>query len=276
MSFLSRKTTGPADTELSAAGANMMATAMPAVAASPQPASHGIFLLPLSAKTGARPVANIIVVAESGHGKTTSLENLDWASGKIAFIDTELKGFDWQHKIPEDCYFKATSGENCLAIMRHVESNPKFEIAVVDSFTDYGITANEDCKSKAAGYEAYKLNTTAIVKFLKAARSSRVRWIVLAVPELLTMESTGNTSGVVIKRASVMGREMEGKVEAAFAYAVYIKIVSEPGKRNQYFFVLQSDGKSQAKIPRGVTEALQIPSDMNGLLKLIEKSEAKV
>lgn len=242
----------------------------------PQATGNNASIPPLPARINrSKPVANIIIVGESGSGKTESLKDLPWESGEIAFIDIERKGFAWQHKIPDDCYFPCESFEDALAVMRHVEANPKFKIGCVDSFTGFNITSHEQCKVKYSGYDIYSSMNSAAVKMLNACKSYRVRWILTAIPELLTTESAGNTLGVVIKRAAVVGRELEGKVESYFAYAVFLRVIPVQGKRAEHRFVLVSDGRTQAKIPDGVTDKLEMNNNVNELIKLIEKAEKK-
>jgi hypothetical protein len=221
-----------------------------------------------------KPIANILIVGESGSGKTRSLKDLNWASGTIAFVDTECKGFEWQHLIPDDCYFPCRNYDEVLQVMKHVEANPKFTIAVVDSFTGFNIGSHESCKSKYSGYDIYSQLNSAAVRLLNACKSPRVRWILTAIPETLTLESSGNTLGVIIKRAAVVGRELEGKVESYFSYAVFLKVVAAAGKKSEHYYVLQTDGKTQAKIPEGVTNELQIENSMAKLLGIIEKAES--
>lgn len=247
-------------------------------APSPQPRKPvpTVPLPPLPARMDfSLPIANILIVGESASGKTRSLKDLNWASGEIAFIDTECKGFEWQGKIPEGCYFPCRTPDDTIAVMTHVEANPKFKICVVDSFTGYNLDSHEVCKKAYQGYEIYSQLTTAAKAVLKRCKSSRVRWILTAIPEVLTTESEGNTMGVVIKRAKVVGRELEGTVESYFAYAVFIKVVAAPGVDPQHFFVLKTDGKTQAKIPEGVTTETQIENSMAKLLAIIEKAQKK-
>jgi len=232
-------------------------------------------LPPLPANMDRRkPIANILIVGESGTGKTRSLKDLDWGSGTIAYIDAERKGFDWQDRIPEDCFFPVKNYAECLQVMEHVEANPKFRIGVVDSFSFVNASAHEQFKVSHSGYDIYSALTSSVKKFLERCKSKRVRWIVTAIPEFLTTDSGGNTFGVLIKRAAVIGKECEGTVEQQFSYAVYTKVVPKANSKPDYYFSLYSDGKSQAKIPEGVTDQLQINNSVAELLKLIEKAEA--
>ncbi len=252
----------------------------PSPGAQPTPSLQGppkapISLPPLPTTLNrVKPIANILIVGESGSGKTRSLKDLNWASGTIAFVDTECKGFEWQHLIPDDCYFPCRNYDEVLQVMKHVEANPKFTTGVVDSFTGFNIGSHESCKSKYTGYDIYSQLNSAAVRLLNACKSPRVRWILTAIPETLTLESSGNTLGVIIKRAAVVGRELEGKVESYFSYAVFLKVVAAAGKKSEHYYVLQTDGKTQAKIPEGVTNELQIENSMAKLLAIIEKAEA--
>lgn len=221
------------------------------------------------------PVPNIIIVGESASGKTRSLKNLPWESGRVAFIDTERKGFEWGRRIPDDCNFDGSDPQRLFAIMNECENNPKFDIVVVDSFTGFSLSAHERMKQVNTGFDIYSKYNSLIVGFLKRATSLTKRYIVTAIPEVLLAESSGNTLGVAIKRAHVHGRECEGKVESFFAYAVFMKVIPQPNAKPLHVFVLASDGVSQAKIPEGVTDKLTMENDVNELLKLAQAAEAK-
>lgn len=237
--------------------------------------TNNLTLPPLPASLNRqKPVANILIVGESGSGKTRSLKDLDWPSGTIAFIDTECKGFDWQKLIPDDCYFPCRTYEEVLQVMKHVEANPKFTIAVVDSFTGFNARTYDACNTKYSGFDIYSQTNLQAIRVCEACKSTRVRWILTAIPELLTTESSGNTVGVIIKRAAVIGRAIEGKVESYFSYAVFLKVVASAGKKSEHYYVLQTDGKTQAKIPEGVTTEVQIENSMAKLLRIIEKAES--
>jgi hypothetical protein len=237
--------------------------------------TNNLTLPPLPASLNRqKPVANILIVGESGSGKTRSLKDLNWPSGTIAFIDTECKGFEWQHLIPDDCYFPCRTFEEVMQVIKHVEANPKFTMGVIDSFTGFNARTFDSCNSKFAGFDIYSQTNLHSIRFVEACKSTRVRWIVTAIPEILSTESTGNTVGVVIKRAAVIGRAIEGKVESYFSYAVFLKVIASPGKKSEHYYVLQTDGKTQAKIPEGVTTEVQIENSMAKLLGIIEKAES--
>jgi hypothetical protein len=254
----------------------------PAAGSFPSPGSplgpgktNNLTLPPLPASLNRqKPVANILIVGESGSGKTRSLKDLNWSSGSIAFIDTECKGFEWQHLIPDDCYFPCRTFEEVMQVIKHVEANPKFTMGVVDSFTGFNARTFDSCNSKFSGFDIYSQTNLHSIRFVEACKSTRVRWIVTAIPEILSTESTGNTVGVVIKRAAVIGRAIEGKVESYFSYAVFLKVIASPGKKSEHYYVLQTDGKTQAKIPEGVTTEVQIENSMAKLLGIIEKAES--
>lgn len=257
---------------------NLNAAPKPALTLPTAPATNGATPgAPAQAAPNARrhPIPNVLVLGESGSGKTRSLRNLPWASGRVAFIDTEMKGFDWIRSIPEECYFDGTDPMKLLEIMTRCEQNPNFDIIVIDSFTGYSIAAHEAMKRTKSGYDIYSSYNSRIVEFLKRCSSKTKRYVVTAIPEVLLTDSGGNTTGVSIKRAAVHGREMEGKVESFFAYAVFMKLLVQPNARPHHLFALAPDAVSQAKIPEGVTDKLTMPNDVNELLKMATEAESK-
>ena len=255
-------------------GAGAPTGGTPGAPVAPNAPAPSIATLPAAAKRRILPIPNILIVGESGTGKTRSLKNLPWASGTVAYIDTERKAFDWINRIPEECYFPVTSPDEMMATMMKVEMNDKFKLAVVDSFTGYSIFSVESIKTRFSGYDQYKQYTSAIVRFLTQCSSPKKRWIVTAIPEILKSgESEGNTYSMPIKRAAVAGREMEGKVEPFFAYSVHMRVVQQQNAKPKHVFVLYSDGSSQSKIPEGVTDVLTMDNDVNELINLATKAE---
>lgn len=246
----------------------------------PRPAIPGMPAAPAAAPV--HPIPNILIVGESGSGKTRSLRNLSWSSGEIAYVDTEQKGFSWIRNIPAECYFAPTGADDVIATLQKLEANAKFKTIVVDSFTGFAFNmAHLECSQRYSGYDIYTKLTALIQTFLRRVSSPRKRYIVTAIPEILQADSGGNTLSIPIKRAAVPGRQMEGKVEPAFSYAVFLKVIVPlvpPGgvmaQRPTHKFVLYTDGVTTAKIPEGVTDQIMMDNDVNELLKLAAKAEA--
>lgn len=222
-----------------------------------------------------KPIPNMLVVAESGYGKTRSLKNLPWASGTCAYIDTEQKGFDWIGTIPDAHYYTPNlNPKECLDIIRKVKANPGYKYVCVDSFSGFSNNAIEWCKTAYTGYDIYSQYTSLVDQFLKLVSSTTQRMIVTAIPECLMADSEGNTTGTMIKRTKVYGRQSEGRVEPTFAYSLHIKVTPVPGQRPLHRFVLVSDGKSQSKVPETVLDelkAVEVENDVWALLQKVEK-----
>lgn len=262
----------------------MITTSLNPASVTPRPAIPGMPVTPAVPAAPVHPIPNVLIIGESGSGKTRSLRNLPWASGEVAYVDTEKKGFSWVRSIPADCYFAPTNSDDVIATLQKIEVNPKFKIVVVDSFTGYAFNmAQLDCAHRNRGdtYKAYAAVGESILTFLNRVSSPRKRYIVTAIPEILQADSGGNTLSIPIKRAAVPGRQMEGKVEAAFSYAVFLKVIVPPilpggvmTQRPSHKFVLYTDGVTTAKIPEGVTDQIMMDNDVNELLKLAAKAEA--
>lgn len=248
----------------------------------PRPPIPGMPAAAPIAAAPTHPIPNVLIIGESGSGKTRSLRNLPWASGEVAYVDTEQKGFAWVKNIPADCYFAPTGADDVIATLQKLEANPKFKIVVVDSFTGFAFNmAHLECTQRYSGHDIYTKLTALMQTFLRRVSSPRKRYIVTAIPEILQVDSGGNTLNVPIKRAAVPGRQMEGKIEPAFSYAVFLKVIVPPvppggvmTQRPTHKFVLYTDGVTTAKIPEGVTDQIMMDNDVNELLKLAAKAEA--
>lgn len=242
----------------------------------PKPAAPAAILTRFTGRP--KPIANILICGESGWGKTHSMQNMPWE--RTAYIDTEGKGFGWSERVPSDRLFRVADAlpDEILALIDAVKEDPRFDYVVIDSFTGFSNRAFSHCATKYGGYDIYTTYSKLIAQFLERATSATKRMIVTAIPEILTAESAGNTVGVLIKRAAVIGRAMEGKVEPAFAYAVFLRQIQLPNQPAKSEFILTSDMKSQAKVPEGVFKPteLSMPNDTWELIKRIEAAERAV
>jgi hypothetical protein len=218
------------------------------------------------------PYPNILVLGESGTGKTRSMINMPWASGEVALVDTEDKGAPWMEVIPESCIFRPrTVGETMSAIL-NIEMNPKFKYAILDSFTRFGAFSQMESKEKYTGYEIYRASNDNLYKLLERLTSRTKRWIVMAIPELITPGTEANTTSLALKRARVPGQELTGCVEAYFAYSTYLKVTPVPNGKAQHQFSLVADLLTQAKIPENVKETV-MPNDLWKFIQLVEAAE---
>lgn len=220
------------------------------------------------------PLPNILLTGESSTGKTTSFRNMPW--DKTAYIDTENKGmpFEVDAEFMKN-YMPCADHMATLAAIERVRKMPHIRYVIVDGFTDYNtkamITERRNCAGSKDGFAAYKANSDWIMKILEACKSRHQITILTALPETLTATTDDGKGSMLLRRAKVQGREMEGFVEPAFVYAFVTKFLpTEPRVEDRYKFLTQSDGYSLAKSPIGAFKDALISNDMAAVLRVIE------
>jgi len=220
------------------------------------------------------PLPNILLTGDSSTGKTTSFRNMPW--DKTAYIDTECKGMPFEvdetfmkHYMPCDDHLAT------LAAIERARKMPHIRYVVVDGFTDFNtkamITERRANAGSKDGFAAYKANTDWIMRILQACKSRHQITILTALPETLTGTTDDGKGSLLLRRARVQGREMEGAVEPAFVYAFVTKFIpTEARVEDRYKLLTQSDGYSLAKSPIGAFKDALIPNDMAAVLRVIE------
>lgn len=220
------------------------------------------------------PLPNILLTGDSSTGKTTSFRNMPW--DKTSYIDTECKGMPFEvdetfmkHYMPCDDHIAT------LAAIDRARKMPHIRYVIVDGFTDFNtkamITERRANAGSKDGFAAYKANTDWIMRILQACKSRHQITILTALPETLTGVTDDGKGSLLLRRARVQGREMEGAVEPAFVYAFVTKFIpTEARVEDRYKLLTQSDGYSLAKSPIGAFKDALIPNDMAAVLRVIE------
>jgi hypothetical protein len=218
------------------------------------------------------PLPNIIIVGETGSGKSSSLRNLN--DDSVAFIDTEVKGLPFANRARK--YFPCTSPSQIKAARDAIAKDNAVRIVITDSWTKIAEMELEACKAMFKGFDIYSNLETRLRDHLKSFKSSRVINIVTALPEIVgaTADSGGEYKE---KRAYVPGRALEGKVEAEFLIAMYTQVLPRDGNKDimDYFLLTNRHGICPAKSPMGLFDKIRVPNDLREVLKVVESKLVK-
>lgn len=220
------------------------------------------------------PLPNILVTGESSTGKTFSFRNMPWE--KTAYIDTECKGlpFEVNAEFMKN-YFPCEDHITTIATIEKVRKLEHIRYVIIDGFSDFNrkamVAERRANAGSKDGFAAYKANTDWIARFLDACKSRRQITILVAHPEVLTATTEDGKGNMLLRRAAVLGKEMEGKIEPAFVYAFVTRFIhTEARVEDRYKLMTQSDGYSLAKSPAGAFKDALIPNDMAAVVKVIE------
>lgn len=207
----------------------------------------------------------IMLIAESGRGKSASLRNMD--PSETYLINVVGKPLPFQRGV---AYKK---GENMLisceardiiAKMKEVSKDDRIKNIVVDD-AQY-IMANEFVRrAMEKGYDKFSIMAKNMWDVLTTATTLREG---LKVFFLMHEEET--TSGR--RKMKTIGRMLDEKLtpEGLATIVFYGDLIFQKDKPNQYVFVTQSDGTTNAKSPMGMFPRL-IPNDLNLVSRRIDE-----
>lgn len=211
----------------------------------------------------------IIVIGESGSGKSTAIENLDPTSTFIINVKNKPLPFrGWKtnylpfNKENTNGNYIGTDDPNTMVkIMQHVsEKMPHIKQLIVEDF-QY-MAANEYMnRIKETGFQ--KFNDIGKNIYTVADLHNKLRED-LTVIYLNHPDESTDSMGDKKVRAKTIGKMVDSVVtlEGLFTIVLFTKV--KKGKEGmEYSFITQSDGMTTAKSPRGMFETLEIPNDLN-------------
>lgn len=223
----------------------------------------------------------LCIYGESGHGKTTSLRNLNpettfiisttgkplpfrgWKKNYIPLsIDKETKEISGN-------YYISSNWEQILKILKMINLKmSKIKVVVVDDM-QYILSYEFVDRATEVGYSKFSELAQHLMEILRYSEQMRDDCTMCF---LTHCENTGTEIDpkYVIK---TIGKLLSEKVtlEGLFTYIFFAKTEEGEDDRMQYKLVTNNDGKCLAKTPMGMFEELEIDNDLNEILKVIKE-----
>ena len=223
----------------------------------------------------------LCIYGESGHGKTTSLRNLDpkstfiisttgkplpfrsWKKKYIPFkIDKETKEISGN-------YYVSSNWEAILKILKIINSKMHHITAVVIDDVQYILSYEFVDRATETGYQKFSELAQHLMEILRYSEQMREDCTMC----FLTHSDNVGTEidpKYVIK---TIGKLLSEKVtlEGLFTYIFFAKTEEGDDGKMQYKLVTNNDGKCLAKTPMGMFEELEIDNDLNEILKVIKE-----
>jgi len=210
----------------------------------------------------------ILLVGNSGNGKTYSFRNLD--KEKTAFVNAENKPLPFKglFKYQTNCVGPdgKSSHQKLLADLVVYAQNPDITCIVIDSFSAYSDMVKSFCKATFKGFDVWSNYNSEISKFLDLVKRINKEVIITAHPEYLQDE------GLMVKRVKVAAKEWEGVIEKEFSIVLFAdkKIDINTKKVSATFNLVENN--TSAKCPPDIfgEDVYSIPNDCNFILQKIE------
>jgi adenylate kinase family enzyme len=194
----------------------------------------------------------VLIIGESGSGKTYSIKNLNPDEVGIFSVEKNRLPFEKQFKIAKNATY---------AQIKNALKNPKLKTYIIDDSTFLIINQVFD-RAKETGY----------AKFTETAKEFRdlIHDVNKDVPDdvvvyfLHHVEDVPNTGKIKVKTA---GKMLDDVLDVPSCFDIVLLAQVE---NKEHYFITQTDGYTPAKSPEGMFE-LKIPNDLNFVNKRIRE-----
>lgn len=219
----------------------------------------------------------ILVLGESGCGKSTSLRNLD--PKETFIISTTSKPLPWRgwkkqytkfntKDNPDGNWFQTSKAAQISKIIKYVNSKmPHIKNIVIDDL-QYTMSFEYMDRRDETGFKKFSDIGGDFTDLLRLADELRD-----GVKMIFTSHSE-NTGDAITPHWTLktVGKMVSEKItpEGLFTYVFYAMAVPGDGDRLDYKFLTNTDGERVAKTSMGMFEDLLIDNDMAEIIKVID------
>lgn len=222
----------------------------------------------------------ILVIAESGAGKSTSIENLDpketfiinVANKPLPFKGWKKKYVLWSKDNPTGNLYTGSSAQQIEACLAYVNSKrPEIKTIVVDDF-QYMSSFEFFDRSDEKGYEKFTqigANLARIARMPKDLRDD------LTIIFLTHAEESTDLEGKRKFKAKTIGRMVDEKLslEGLFSIVLFGKVKKDKDGNIRFVFETQNNGENTCKSPKGMFPDFEIPNDLAYVKQAIQAYE---
>lgn len=205
-------------------------------------------------------MANLImIIGESGTGKSTSIETLNPKDTFIIqTVDKPLpfKGFKTKYPLKtkeiNGNRFISDKVETILKILNSLNNEKNIKNIIIDD-AQY-IMANEFMRrAKEKGFEKFTEIGQKFYNLINTANDMREDINIIFLQHIETTD-TGKI------KAKTIGKLLDEKIVLEGRFTIVLSTEVEDGK---YYFRTQNNGNDTCKSPKGMFEDLRIPNDLN-------------
>ena len=222
----------------------------------------------------------ILVIAESGAGKSTSIEKLDpketfiinVANKPLPFKGWKKKYVLWSKDNPSGNLYTGSSAQQIEAALGYINSKrPEIKTIVVDDFQYMSSFEFFDrCDEK--GYEKFTqigANLARIARMPKDLRDD------LTIMFLTHAEESTDLEGKRKFKAKTIGRMVDEKLslEGLFSIVLFGKVKKDKDGTIRFVFETQNNGENTCKSPKGMFPDFEIPNDLAYVKQAIQDYE---
>lgn len=189
----------------------------------------------------------VLVLGESGSGKSTSLRNFE--PGEIGIFNVASKPLPFRKKLPR------ADGAGYQSIIKTL-SNPKLKAYAIDDAQFLMSDQYFDNIDTNDNFKLFKSIGTNFRNLIKLITDQTPPDVIVYLLQHVELSPTG------IVKAKTMGKLLDEKDTIEGRCAVVLWCRSE---KDRHYFVTQSGGVSTAKSPIGMFDELEIDNDLKAV-----------
>lgn len=223
---------------------------------------------------------SVLIIAESGSGKSTSIETLNPAETFIINVANKplpFKGWkskykQWSKDTPTGNLYAKPEADSIVACMRYIsEKRPEIKTIVIDDF-QYMSGFEYMEKALEKGYDKFTKMASNLSKVATLPKDLRDD---LTVFFLTHAEESTDIEGNRKLKAKTIGKMIDNvlTLEGLFSIVLFGKVKKSKETGVKYVFETQNNGENTCKSPRGMFSTLEIPNDLGLVKKAIEDYE---
>lgn len=218
----------------------------------------------------------ILIIADTGAGKSTSIENLDpketfiinLANKPLPFKGWKKKYTAWSKDNPSGNMYYATSAHNIEACMKYVsEKRPEIKNLVVDDF-QYMSSFEFFDRVDEKGYEKFTQIGAHLARIVRMPKDLREDLMVFF---LTHVDKDTDLEGRTRYKAKTIGKMVDEKltVEGLFSIVLFGKCKIDKDGNRRFVFETQNNGDNTCKTPRGMFDTEEIANDLSLVRKAV-------
>jgi len=222
----------------------------------------------------------VLIIAESGAGKSTSIETLDpketfiinVANKPLPFKGWRKKYTIWSKDNPTGNMYDKAAPESIEACIKYVsEKRPEIKNIVIDDF-QYMSSFEFFDKANEKGYEKFTQIGAHLARIARMPKDMREDLIIFF---LTHAEEATDIEGKRKFKAKTIGKMVDEKLtlEGLFSIVLFGKAKKNKDGEIRYVFETQTNGENTCKSPRGMFPSLEVVNDLQLVVKAIKDYE---
>ena len=221
----------------------------------------------------------LCILGESGHGKSTSLRNLNPEETFIIATVPKPLPFKWWKKKYQPLkitkgeisgnYYVSSKYDDILKVLQVINTKmPHIKTIVIDDF-QYMLSYEFVDRATEVGYTKFSEIAQHTMEILRYAEKMRDDILMVVLTHTENVGDSMNPKYVI----KTVGKMLAEKVtlEGLFTYIFFCKILEETDGNYQYKFLTNTDGAAMAKTPMDMFPDKLIDNDLAEAIRVINE-----